>query len=71
MKKCKICGGKGYHKMSCPTQKVVIHIDNPKMYSKEEMRIMCKKAIISNCNLLSDSAMESALNNFDYWFKQQ
>ena len=26
MSKCEICGGSGYHKLSCPTQKVTVFI---------------------------------------------
>lgn len=31
--KCKFCGGDGYHKMSCPTTKMVIYI--PELKGKE------------------------------------
>ena len=31
MAKCKMCGGDGYHKMSCTNTKAVIYIDYKKL----------------------------------------
>ena len=30
MSKCEICGKEGYHKMSCPTQKVTVYLSDEK-----------------------------------------
>ena len=32
--KCEYCGGCGYHKMSCPTQKVTVFLSDGKMEIK-------------------------------------
>jgi len=32
--KCEYCGGCGYHKMSCPTQKVTVFLSDEKMEVK-------------------------------------
>jgi len=43
--KCKYCGGCGYHKMSCPTQKVVVFISDENPEQKEIRKRLIDRAV--------------------------
>ena len=45
MSKCEICGGCGYHKMSCPTQKVTVFVSDKTPEQKEVKKRLIDRAI--------------------------
>jgi hypothetical protein len=44
MSKCEICGGSGYHKLSCPTQKVTVFISDENPEQKEIRKSLIDRA---------------------------
>jgi len=45
MSKCEICGKEGYHKMSCPTQKVTVYLSDDVVPDEKELCDYCKNII--------------------------
>ena len=43
--KCEYCGGCGYHKMSCPTQKVTVFLSDENPEQKEVRKRLIDRAI--------------------------
>jgi hypothetical protein len=45
MSKCEICGKEGYHKLSCPTQKVTVFISDENPDQKEVRKRLIDRAV--------------------------
>jgi hypothetical protein len=59
MSKCEICGGSGYHKLSCPTQKVTFWYDRTRLL-KPKWRLItrCERDLSTRqLNFKSDMTM--------------